>query len=433
MKNPQYQKETMWQQEEWKAWQKVLFRFGFAYLAMYILPNFISFMYGFIFLGEFNLMKGLVLWVGKTFLSIESIHIMPNGSGDTTYNYVEVFTIFSLALIISFLWSPLDLKRMQYRQLLYWLSVGVRYMLGMTMLSYGLVKVFKTQFPDTSLVSLLTPFGEMSPMGLLWRFMGYSVAYNIFTGLGEVIGGLLLFFRRTTTLGAMLLIAVLSNVVILNFAYDIPVKLFSSHLLLMALLLFLLDSRRVLNLLVFNRPVQPMVHPLPFKTKKEILAGRIIKTLVLLALVGGVSFQSVSMYNALGKAQPKPPLFGIYEVQLFVRNQDTIAVEAVRGARWKRMIVDTHDQFHIQDMRDNFNYYVMKTDTSARTFSIFSSAKDKVPLYDFTYTLDANKIMRLNGIHQSDSLFIELKRKDYNDFLLTNRGFHWVNEQPFSR
>jgi hypothetical protein len=49
-----------------------------------------------------------------------------------------------------------------------------------------------------------------------------------------VVGGALLLFRRTTTAGALVLIAVLTNIVTLNFSCDVPVKLFSSHLLLMA-------------------------------------------------------------------------------------------------------------------------------------------------------------------------------------------------------
>ena len=40
--------------------------------------------------------------------------------------------------------------------------------------------------------------------------------------------------------------AVMTNVVILNFCYDVPVKLYSSELLLMAVLLFAPHARRVI-------------------------------------------------------------------------------------------------------------------------------------------------------------------------------------------
>lgn len=46
--------------------------------------------------------------------------------------------------------------------------------------------------------------------------------YAMFTGFGKSIGAFLLFFRRTTTLGALILIAVLSNVALLNYVFDVP-------------------------------------------------------------------------------------------------------------------------------------------------------------------------------------------------------------------
>lgn len=426
-----FQQPTIWTSENWSSWQKVLTRFGFIYLALYILPNYINFFASIIFSDSVNLMKPLVRWLGKAILATGRINTMPNGSGDTTYNYVEVFTILCIALLSTIIWTVLDRKRKHYRTLLYCLTVGVRYMLGLMMLLYGFAKVFKTQFPDPSLYSLLQPFGEMSPMGLLWKFMGYSLAYNIFTGMGEVIGGVLLFFRRTTTLGAMILIAVLSNVVMLNFTFDVPVKLFSSHLLLMCIILFLLDSRRVLNLLLFNRTVHPMQDYVPFKRRQIIQLARYTKAFVLLFLLGGMVFQFYTRFT--NQRQSEPPLFGIYEVQEFIRNQDTIPADGSYEARWKNMIVDKHNRYHIQDIRGNFNYYTFKTDTNKYTFAILNQDGDSRPLYDFSYTLDSAEILTLKGVNFSDSVFVKLKRKDYDDFLLTNRGFHWVNERPFNR
>jgi hypothetical protein len=53
--------------------------------------------------------------------------------------------------------------------------------------------------------------------------------------------------------GALVSIGVMSPVVALNFCYDVPVKLYSSHLLAMKVFLILPDLRRLLNLFVFCR------------------------------------------------------------------------------------------------------------------------------------------------------------------------------------
>src|SRR5437899_11151387 len=103
------------------------------------------------------------------------------------------------------------------------------------------------QFPPPALDRLVQPFGDASPMGLAWTFVGASPAYEIFTGTGELLGGLLLTMQRTTLLGALVAAGVMAHVVALNFCYDVPVKLFSSHLLALALWLMIPDARRLFD------------------------------------------------------------------------------------------------------------------------------------------------------------------------------------------
>ena len=177
-----------------------------------------------------------------------------NGSGDTTLDYVEDLCLVAAALLATVVWSLIDFKRRDYWRINFYLRVYVRYAISFTLFGYGFAKVFSTQFIFPTLGRLVEPLGEFSPMGLLWNFMGYSTAYIIFSGLAEVTGATLLLFRRTATLGAMASAAVLLNVVMLNFCYDVPVKLYSLNLLLMAIFLMVPDLGRLANLLVLNRP-----------------------------------------------------------------------------------------------------------------------------------------------------------------------------------
>src|ERR1017187_5226507 len=145
-----------------------------------------------------------------------------------------------------------------YRRLDSWLRLGVRYTLAFTMFTYGFAKVFPLQFQPPGFQKLTEPYGDFSPMGVLWSFMGASMAYTIFAGMCEVVGGTLLLFRRTTTLGAMVSFGVLLNIALLNFCYDVPVKLYSANLVLMAIFLAAPDLRRLLNFLVLNHMLKPV-------------------------------------------------------------------------------------------------------------------------------------------------------------------------------
>lgn len=72
----------------------------------------------------------------------------------------------------------------------------------------------------------------------------------------ELVAVLLIVWRRTCVLGAMVAAGVMLNVLMLNLCYDVPVKLYSMHLLLMSIMIILPDASRLLSVFVLNRPTQ---------------------------------------------------------------------------------------------------------------------------------------------------------------------------------
>src|SRR5262249_26281175 len=144
-----------------------------------------------------------------------------------------------------------------YTRLYTWLRVTVCFYLAATMIIYGMAKVIPNQFGVLAPDVLTTMVGELSRMEMLWTFMAASPSYTIFTGAAEVLGGLLLTCRRTRLLGALLVIAVMVNVVMLNFCYDVPVKMQASHLLAMTLFVAAADLKRLIDFFVLGRSPQP--------------------------------------------------------------------------------------------------------------------------------------------------------------------------------
>ena len=183
----------------WTAVQRLLFRFFFAYLLLYIFftPNSLGIgpLYA-IYIRPFRL---LIPWIAAHLLHLsQPVSFNKTGSGDTIYENVVYLFLLALSLVICLIWTILDRRRPSYRNAFYWLTTIVRYYLGITMLTYGYAKVFKVQMPYPDLLRLLEPTGDSSPFALAWTFMGYSFGYSMFTGLAEVAAGALLFFRRTT-------------------------------------------------------------------------------------------------------------------------------------------------------------------------------------------------------------------------------------------
>jgi hypothetical protein len=167
-----------------------------------------------------------------------------------------VITALAVAGAGALIWTVLDRRRREYRRVYAWLRVYLRYMLAALLLPYGMAKLVPAQFPTPSLVQLITPLGEFTRMRLLWLSIAAAPAYQIFTGACEVSGALLLLSRRTTTLGALILTASLSNVLVLNLAYGIGVQLNVSVYLLMAVVLLAPEARKLMDVL-FRTPTGP--------------------------------------------------------------------------------------------------------------------------------------------------------------------------------
>src|ERR1700741_3471411 len=184
-------------QSSWNI-RTIGFRFIFAYFLLYILPFPLTILP---VVGEW-----LYMATTATFKFTDSVYrswlgdatsplVAPGGSGDTTYNYIQLYVFLICALFIALVWTIIQRNRRHEEKLRGGLIVLVRYYLAMMMISYGLAKIFKTQFPFPFGDWLMQSYGDSSPMRLLWTFMGYSIAYNLFTGLAEFVGGFLLLFR----------------------------------------------------------------------------------------------------------------------------------------------------------------------------------------------------------------------------------------------
>ena len=231
---------TLTPELKWSQGTRTAFRFVFSYFALYIapFPLYVIPYVGYVLLPFSKLSFAVAEQFGR--LLFGDSYVPPpesTGSSDTMHNYVYMLLLVLIAAVVTIIWSALDRKRNNYENLLYWFVIWLRYFLAMVMLYYGFSKVFRNQFPSLTLDQLNKSYGESSPMNLLWTFMGASGPYTIFTGLGEVAGGILLLFRRTRLLGAMVIVIVMSQVVMLNLSYDVPVKIYSAHLLLIALLI----------------------------------------------------------------------------------------------------------------------------------------------------------------------------------------------------
>ena len=129
-----------------------------------------------------------------------------------------------IGIAVTAIWSVVDYGRPNYVTLHKWFRLFLRFALAAQMFYYGMAKVIPTQFPRPSLVTLVEPVGNLSVTDLLWTSIGASVGYQMFTGWAEMLAGVLLVIPQTTTLGALICLADMTQVFVINMTYDFGLK-----------------------------------------------------------------------------------------------------------------------------------------------------------------------------------------------------------------
>lgn len=308
----------------------------------------------------------------------------------------------------------------------------MRFVLGYTMMVYGASKIIPLQMPAPYLTRLIEPYGDSSPMGLLWTFIGASKEFQILSGCAEMLGGVLLILPRTTLLGALVCLADTLMIFTLNMCYDVPVKLFSLHLLLMSVFLVAPDFRRLLNLFLLNRAAEAPYSPPLFRRARLERAALVLQLLLGLYLAGFSLYGVYQIAKVSGPYAQRPPLYGIWTVDEFSLDGQARPPLTTDAARWQRVIFQRAKSLTIQPMTGPNQTFVLELNQEAGTLSL---GKADDPNWKAALTFDKTDEgrMTLEGEADGHKIQARLSRFDESTFLLKSRGFHWVQERPFNR
>ncbi|MEV6280262.1 DoxX family protein [Nocardia sp. NPDC051832] len=416
--------------ERWRPATRILVRFGLVYFGLFALLSqvILEFPGLAVWWGPIaaEWPQPVVEWVGRTVFGTAVVH-RDSGSGDTAYDWVLSFCVLVTAVAATAMWSVLDRGRTEYRTAAGWLLVSLRVCLAGTMLSYGFVKAFPLQMPSPSLTRLLQPFGDSTPMGVLWSQVGVSPVYESLLGIAEILCGVLLLVPRTAVAGALLSVVGATQVWILNMTYDVPVKILSFHVLLMALVLVAPEAHRITTVLL-GEAAGPSTAPTPRTANGRRIAAR-LQVGLLIWLIGAGTVSSAASWQ---QRESRSELYGIWEVSAFL--QDGQSVPAVLGdeIRWRRVVFDQRTTADVQTMDDRFRPVraEISADTRRLTLHSWNAAEAVLPWASFDVERAAPNQLRLNGAVDGHPVTMELTRYETDRFTLRQSGFHWVTEFP---
>lgn len=421
-------------QVEWSLAQRFGFRFLLVYLVLYTFPGPLSELPGTDFLSSpyAALWRVVVPWFGAHVLRLANpVSIRPSGSGDKLFDWVLIATLLVIALVAATVWTVIDRRHRSHPKLFAAFTLYLRLFLARTMFSYGFDKVIPNQFSPMDPARLTQYIGEASPGGFAWTFLGFSIAYEVFAGAAEVVSGLLLLFRRTQTLGALVGAGVLTNVFMLNMSFDIPVKQYSAHLLLMCVFLAALDRERLTNLFLRARATIPPEHFDLFTTPRARLGAWAAGIALGLWMIVGTLYGEIRGLHEFGRLAPRGPLYGIFEVEEVVKNGAVQPPLLTDATRWRRFATSSRRAI-VRLATDSSVSYGLRTD-SVKHVATLANGPDSTKWLRLAYAFSDSMHLTFSGRIGADSVDIKLRRRPESSYLLVNRGFHWVNEIPFFR
>jgi hypothetical protein len=336
----QVAKTTVAQRRQWKSWEKIAFRIAFIFFICICIPNSPEWYKQALSL-DWSRLHYRDLYDIARFGS--GINLFGNTIFGTSLNgYANWIITLGVSAVLGLAWTLiLNWRKVQvdnYDTLYYWLRAIVRYRAAIGIIGFGFTKLLPTQMPYPSTALLNTDFGDFTAQKIYWLSIGIVPWYQVFAGVVEIGAGVLLLFRKTTLLGAILLFGALGDIVYVNFAYDGGVHVYSSYFVLLSAFLIAhyvpqLYRLFILEKTAWQKEYYPALTPAWQYTRYGAKAATFIIFLGLLFYLQYVNF----LYDPYKQPSTKgvSQLRGYYDVTEFRLNGEVIPYSPTDTVRWQ--------------------------------------------------------------------------------------------------
>ena len=353
------------------------------------------------------------------------------GAGDLVSDsramYLHTFLLILISTMGGTVSFYLDKDGRHYTRIKYWFRIAIAWYLSLQLFKYGFDKLFKHQFYLPEPNTLFTPLGYLSRDILYWSTIGASYSYNVFMGLLEIIPACFLLFKRTRLFGALIAMAVMLNVLMINLGFDISVKLYSAFLLLLSGIIIAPDIKRLYSVLVADKAYEPKVVKPSIDSPRWIIISAIAKSLV----IGLILFECLYIYVITGNFNDdraaRPYLHGAYDVTFLKRNKATHTSSIGDWGRLKRIFIHRRGYFITQYENDAMQDYKLINDLEMGRLNLEQYNGSNI-VFDYRYS-EKDSLLRLKGLVGTDSIEIVAKQVDLKKLPLMQGEFHWTVQE----
>ncbi|KAA5543013.1 DoxX family protein [Adhaeribacter rhizoryzae] len=417
----------------WSGPEKIAFRFFFLYFFLQAVPLDWKYYRNLFSINWLDLHLGDILNLSR--YTPQFFAGNPTAGSWGLNTFADWGVVFAIAVVGAIIWTIRDKDRREYNQLYYWLRVILRYRLAAGLLAYAFIKIYPMQAPLPSISHLNTYYGDFTAWKLFSLTLGIVPDYQSFLGLVELLAAVLLLFRKTTSIGAFLVLPFTGNVFMSNLAYEGGEYVYSFYLVTIALFLFFFDAKRLFSLLMLEQPTLPNLFK-PFFRDWQKTARVVLKPAFVFLFVVLYGYKAHAVYNQEGsyhypKTAGLPGVSGLYNVKEFRLNQKILPYSATDVIRWQDVVFEKWATISVRSNRPVL-LETAKTEeiirpTAARNFELAEAGGR----HYYDYQLDAaNQVLTLqnkNKNYPNKKLVLQYQQPTANQIILSG-----LNEQQDS-
>ena len=288
-----------------------------------------------------------------------------------------------------------------------WLTTILRYWLAFYLATFGFEKLFNVNFAfsyhtQDSLVNTL------SGQELTWIYYGYSYSLTVIIGLFQLIGSILLLYRRTTLLGVITLLPVQLNILMINLFYGIgPLTTFISIIMVLGLSYLLLERKK--DIIDFFTRYKSTLPSIGNNTLRQLIRGLCIL----------IPFVFVFYYSYDVKKSQK--YFGKWKVEKMMRNgeiipekaweKDTLAWKIIYFEERGKLLFSPNPNLYI-DSASIFMKYEYDKNKDALKLISFENNPEKPDTIPVKVSNLKDRSMQWKMIFNKDTIQMELKKEN---------------------
>jgi hypothetical protein len=312
--------------------------------------------------------------------------------------WIVCVVLLALSAGFAFVWHKF-IKKTDLHQ---WFQPIIAYYVAHQITTYGAAKLLKTQFQAPNFI-LESPVGELNGFWITWTYFGYSPTFAFILGTMQVIGSILLIFRKTRLLATFILLPILVNIDFIDHFYQIsPLAYYNSiHYTFILIFLMFLDVDKLVYAFLSHREY--------FYFNKKTVFLNLIRVIV----IGGAFLHIYLLKRGI---QPKTAINGVWEIdEITMHNQKIIPSVATMDSVWSKIYFEwryglliKYNPYQFNEKKDLFGQY--EVDEPKHLVKIaLQKDNNKVDSLKLNYQIiDSTMVMR--GLYQKDSLIMKLTK-----------------------